>query len=206
MKPKGTHVVILAAVLMVALWQHEFFFAKRGEDAKVETGELDSRVVDQESANSLTHVDANSEPARTPVTQDVPSARAANSPDWSGAAQDPEKESLAKALQTIDDRLRAGDPLSLRSICETLRDPRKEVRLASREALREAGERSAIPDIQMAADEATDPQERAELVELADYLSLPTWSELKAAGVVLDQPNAPSQLGAKQRHKSLGSL
>jgi len=94
----------------------------------------------------------------------------------------------AVALAEIEAQLAANEPLSPRLIADHLRNPSVTVRQAAREALRAVAERGTIPDIQLALDTTTDPQEATELQELIDYLQLPTLSELEEAGVPMNNP------------------
>lgn len=94
----------------------------------------------------------------------------------------------AVALAEIEAQLAANEPLSPRLIADQLHSPSVTVRQAAREALRAVGERSTIPDIQLALDTTTDPQEATELQELIDFLQMPTLSELQETGMPLNKP------------------
>lgn len=92
-----------------------------------------------------------------------------------------ESPTTEAVLAQIEEHFAAGDTSSLRRIAEQLRHPQTQVRLAAREALRGAGDRAVLPDIQFELEATADPQESAELQELADYLQLPSYTELQAA-------------------------
>lgn len=89
------------------------------------------------------------------------------------------------ALAQIEAHSAAGDTGSLRRIAEQLRHPQPEVRVAARQALRDAGDRTLLPDIQFALEATSDAEEKVELQELADYLELPSYTELQATSTAL---------------------
>jgi hypothetical protein len=84
-------------------------------------------------------------------------------------------------LAEIEEHFAAGDTDSLRRIAGQLRHSQPQVRLAAREALRDANDQALLPDIQLALEATSDATEAAELQELADYLQLPSYTELKSA-------------------------
>lgn len=106
------------------------------------------------------------------------------------------------ALDEIQKQLDAGDPASLRMIAVQLRHDQPAVRRAAREALREAGARETVPDIQMAADATTDPREATELLDLIDYINLPTLKELEDSGELPSQVT-PSTRPPRSRRSAL---
>jgi hypothetical protein len=96
-------------------------------------------------------------------------------------------------LAQIEEHFAAGDAGSLRRIAEQLRHPQPQVRLAAREALRDANDLALLPDIQFELEAAADPQEAAELQELVDYLQLPSYTELKNSSAAATTPRVERQ-------------
>jgi hypothetical protein len=74
----------------------------------------------------------------------------------------PETEKLGIALATLD-------------------YPDKKVRAAALENVKDLDDRDAIPRLQALAAQTDDPDEQAALLEVADYLNLPSASEVFAA-------------------------
>jgi len=118
----------------------------------------------------------------TPVVTAAAAVAATATPSSTNQAEEEPEDPIVAILDKMDEDLDAGDPVALRRISDQLRHPNIEVRRAAREALRYADDKLALPDIQAAADATTDPTEAAELEELIEYLNLPSYTELKAAG------------------------
>ena len=68
------------------------------------------------------------------------------------------------------------DPADLAIILADLSSPEKEIREAAIQAAKQFGSTNAIPALQAAAENTTDPKEKVELTEAADFIALPSFS------------------------------
>lgn len=69
------------------------------------------------------------------------------------------------------------DPESMRQILAELRSPLPEIRTAARAAITTFSSREAVPYLEMIAATTYEERERLELVEVIDFLKLPTLTE-----------------------------
>jgi HEAT repeat protein len=103
------------------------------------------------------------------------------------------------AIEAEIDRLsllsRKKDPASLPSILASLKHPEKEVREAAIEATRQFGSKDAIPALKEAANNTDDFDEKIDLLDAADFLSLPS---INTPGL-LRKPTPEQLEAAKQR-------
>ena len=90
------------------------------------------------------------------------------------------------------------DAASLSNILADLTDPEKEVREAAIEATKQFGSTNAIPALKAAANNTDDLQEKNDLLEAADFLALPSISELSSQF----PPLTPDQIRANQQRKT----
>jgi hypothetical protein len=103
------------------------------------------------------------------------------------------------------------DPAALTNLLAGLTSPEKEIREAAIQALEQFGDTNAIPALQAAAANATDPKEQAELLAAADFIALPsvdfsppatpqTAEEIAARAAKIAQFKAEKQ-AALQKHE-----
>ncbi len=90
-------------------------------------------------------------------------------------------ETKEQILARLDDYSAESHPRFLPLIVRELDHPDAEVRHAAVEALIQYGNRDAIPILRQRAELVSDPKEKAELLAAADYIALPSLTELKAA-------------------------
>lgn len=107
-----------------------------------------------------------------------------------------------KAVLEIDRLSEVREPSSFQTICEFLTHPDPKVRKASRTALREADDRGIVKDIRAVASLTSDPREVAELLDLVDYINLPSITELEEAGYTFATNNTPRLGVAKDNIKA----
>lgn len=86
----------------------------------------------------------------------------------------------ASALETISDLSSTYDAASVPALARYLGHGDPEIRAAARDGLINLGERAAIPFLEAAAKKA-EAAEAKELLEAAEFLALPTWTERRAA-------------------------
>lgn len=72
------------------------------------------------------------------------------------------------------------DPESFQKIIFGLSDADPEIREAALEATIQFGDRDAIPILKELAAKTDDPQEKVEILNAAEYLALPSFSEIRA--------------------------
>jgi len=91
---------------------------------------------------------------------------------------------------------RNNDPQSLSNILADLSSPQKDVREAAIEAAKQFGSTNAIPALKAAAMSATDTDEQIEMLQAANFLSLPSISSIQ---LTPDQIAAGQQRVAKMQ-------
>jgi len=94
------------------------------------------------------------------------------------------------------------DSKSLETIWSELSNPNKEIRAGALAAVVQFGDRSVIMRLHELASQTEDPAEKASILAAADYLSLPTLSELPAGQRVIGSPNPARKNGPPRRPPS----
>jgi HEAT repeat protein len=94
------------------------------------------------------------------------------------------------AQEAITDLAVTYDAASVPSLARYLAHPEAETRAAARDGLVQLGERAAIPFLQAAAKTAP-PDEAKALLEAAEFLALPSWTEVRAARHKQPAPASP---------------
>jgi hypothetical protein len=84
------------------------------------------------------------------------------------------------ALEAITDLAVTYDAASVPALARYLAHPDAETRAAARDGLVQLGERAAIPFLATAAKTAA-PDETKALLEAAEFLALPSWTEVRKA-------------------------
>jgi HEAT repeat protein len=154
------------------------------------------------AANPTTAVapaDANTETSAAPPAIPTPIAAAPVVTNTNTNTVTLTPEQREAAIEAEVDRLsllsRKKDPASLSSILTDLKHPEKEVREAAIEATRQFGSRDAIPALKEAANNTDDFEEKIDLLDAADFLSLPS---ITTPGL-LSKPTPEQLEAAKQR-------
>ena len=123
-------------------------------------------------------------PATAPVAA-APVATNALTPEQRQAAIDAETDRLQQ--WSMND-----DPASLSSILADLTNSEKEVRKAAIEAAEQFGSTNAIPILKNLAANDEDPEEKAALLEAANFISLPSIFDV-------GQPTTPAEREARRQ-------
>lgn len=89
-------------------------------------------------------------------------------------------EHIGQRVEQLQDWSRNEDAASLTSILNDLTNSEKEIRVAAVEAAKQFGSRDAIPALKAAATNTEEPHEKVALLDAADFLALPSMSELRA--------------------------
>ena len=113
------------------------------------------------------------------------------------AAEQHEKD-IAAETERLDQLAASDDPADLRPILADLTSPDKDIRAAAIEAVKQFGSRDAIPTLQNLAANTTDVEEKAALLEAADFLALPSLSELASQ----NSPATPEQIQADEAFRN----
>ena len=115
----------------------------------------------------------------------------------------PEQRQAAMDAET--DRLQQwsanDDPASLSNILADLTHPEKEIRDAAIEATKQFGSSNAIPTLKEVAANTTDTQEQIDLLEAANFLSLPSLVVTPQPAQTMEQMKAAAQQ-ARQAHQN----
>jgi uncharacterized protein YdaT len=93
------------------------------------------------------------------------------------------------------------DPASLSNILADLTNPEKEIRDAAIEATKQFGSTNAIPTLKAVAANTTDTQEQIDLLEAANFLSLPSLVVTPQPAQTMEQMKAAAQQ-ARQAHQN----
>ncbi len=121
-------------------------------------------------------------PIASPATPDPVPTVAAPLPATADAEADAEKE--AAEIQAKIDRLEElqanDDAESLHAILNELTDSNRVIRHAAIEATTQFRDRAAIPVLADLAARTTDPEEKQELLDAVEFLTLPTYTEVMA--------------------------
>jgi len=112
-------------------------------------------------------------------------------------------EQREAAIEAEADRLQQlsmkDDAASLSNILADLTNPEQDVRAAAIEAAKQFGSTNAIPALQAAADNTEDPQEKRDLLEAAEFISLPSANFM---GSGTSTPLTPAQQQALANSKA----
>jgi hypothetical protein len=112
-------------------------------------------------------------------------------------------EQREAAIDAETDRLQewgmSGDPASLTNILADLTHPDKDVRDAAIEAAKQFGSTNAIPSLKAAAASASDIGEQIELLEAAQFLSLPSLNSGGPDNRTPEQKQADAQRNAERK-------
>jgi HEAT repeat protein len=69
------------------------------------------------------------------------------------------------------------NPEAHQQIADELKNPDKEIRKAALEALKQANDRSVVPQMQQMADQTDDPGEKQAILDAIDFINLPSLTE-----------------------------
>jgi len=119
------------------------------------------------------------------------------------AALTPEQRQAAidAEISRLQDWSESYDTASLSNILADLTNPEKEIRDAAIEAAKQFGSTNAIPALKAAVDNTDDTQEKIDLLEAADFLSLPPLTIGQAPQMTREQMKASAQQ-ARQAHQN----
>jgi hypothetical protein len=118
--------------------------------------------------------------AALPATPLDPSAPAAAADSTAGKTPELSQAYIDKRVSELQDLSAENDAASLRIILSEVTNRNREIRHGAIEAAIQFGSREAVPTLLDAAAHTDDPAEKAELTEAADYLKLPSITEVLA--------------------------
>jgi hypothetical protein len=112
-------------------------------------------------------------------------------------------DSSEKKIDELDDFIQGNSPEAekLRVAMATLLNPDKKVRAAALEHVKDLDDRDAVPGLEELAAQTDDPDDKAALLDVAEFLNLPSFSEYAGAhpGTKLVKPaKAPLKTGSAQ--------
>lgn len=121
---------------------------------------------------------AESPPASTPRSAAVTASTAPAAAAKTNSAED--EAALRSRVATLARLGLMDDPASLQVILGELTNSTRAIRQAALDAAVQFGSREAIPKLKEAADATADPREKVAFLDAADYLELPSWTEIRA--------------------------
>jgi hypothetical protein len=134
------------------------------------------------------------------ATRPIPDGQTSVTPAAAGAAKPPVTSASvplktgAAALSFIDDASTAYDAKSIPLIAPYLDDPDPEIRKAAIDGFLRLGERNAAPLLREAAKHRDSPKEIMALLQAAEYLELPSYTDRRKTG------NTPSSKALQHPH------
>ena len=136
-------------------------------------------------------------PAQTPVEPaPLPPPAPFSAPPPPPLTAEQQEATNQAEIDQLMDWSRNNDPQSLSNILADLSSPQKDVREAAIEAAKQFGSTNAIPALKAAAMSATDTDEQIEMLQAANFLSLPSISSIQ---LTPDQIAAGQQRVAKMQ-------
>ena len=122
-----------------------------------------------------------SEPSSTqPSTAPVATTESSTKSDQSGVVAESHQAYVERRMSELQDLSAENDAASLETILSELTNRDRQIRHAAIEASMQFGSRDAIPRLLEASAQTDDPAEKAELQQAADYLKLPSLTEVLA--------------------------
>jgi hypothetical protein len=118
-----------------------------------------------------------------PVTTNVATAVPASAAPRAGRLNQmtgPNADALQKQVDRLEELQANDDDASLKEILASLTDTNKIIRHVAIEATIQFGGHTAVPVLRDLATRTWDPTEKKELTEAADFLELPTLTEVRA--------------------------
>lgn len=103
-----------------------------------------------------------------------------NTPGTAASETTDDQDYIERRIEELQDLGMKRDSASRDVIVLELQNSNKEIRKAALEAAIQFGDRSLTPLLKQLAEQTDDPEEKSSLVEAADYISLPSFSEYRA--------------------------
>ena len=182
MRPK----IVLGLLLFASLVLGAAFFLKK------HAGNTDQPVAISESATPAPVMSVKTAAPVAPVPAPPVVAPVVVTQTVTPEEQEAAIESETERLDTL---AMGDDPTNLPPILEALTSPEKEIRDAAIEAAIQFGSRDAISALQAVAANTADPEEKAALLDAADFLALPSITEVAASM----PPPTPEEIQADQQ-------
>ena len=112
-------------------------------------------------------------------------APGAASPDGQGGAdavEERHRAAIEARIEQLGELSRQKDSASVEAILLDIRSPDKEIREAALDALMQSGNRDTIPRLADLAQQTDDPEQKRAIEEAAEFLKLPTITEVLGVG------------------------
>ena len=119
-------------------------------------------------------------PIASPATPDPVPTVAAPLPATADAEAEKEAAEIQAKIDRLEDLQSNDDAESLHAILNELADSNRVIRHAAIEATTQFRDRAAIPVLSDLAARTTDPEEKQELLDAVEFLTLPTYTEVMA--------------------------
>ena len=119
-------------------------------------------------------------PIASPATPDLVPTVAAPLPATADADAEKEAAEIQAKIDRLEELQANDDAESLHAILNELTDSNRVIRHAAIEATTQFRDRAAIPVLADLAARTTDPEEKQELLDAVEFLTLPTYTEVMA--------------------------
>ena len=172
MRPKIVIAVLLAGVLGLAA----IFFLKPGR-AQTETPPIATATPTAPATQAAV---AQAAPTPTNATAPVPLRLTKANPFTMGEVVGDGAEAVQAQINRLEDLQSNDDDASLQAILKELTNTNPIIRHVAIEATIQFGGHTAVPILQGLAARTWDPGEKQELLDAAEFLALPTLSEVRA--------------------------
>ena len=168
--------IILPLALAAALIPALLFLKPAPPPEPAETADLTAPAAPASTASTAVPV----RPIASPAAPDPVPTVAAPLPATADAEAEKEAAEIQAKIDRLEDLQANDDAESLHAILNELTDSNRVVRHAAIEATTQFRDRAAIPVLTDLAARTTDPEEKQELLDAVEFLTLPTYTEVMA--------------------------
>lgn len=189
MRPKIVILVLLAGALGLAA----ILFLKPKTQAR-----QPSPVVATPPTVAMAKTNPIAVPSPTPAAAAAvvpPAPPASRNPFVSPPVVGENAEYLQATINHLEELMMNDDDASLQAILKELTNTNAIIRHEAIEATIQFGGHTAVPVLKDLASRTWDPEEKQELLDAAEFLSLPTWSEVKAQNPGMKLPDGLAPTG-----------
>jgi hypothetical protein len=190
--PSSSRLVLLALALAALLASTMIWFNRIPQVSPPNSGPVPQSQSQPHPKPSLAwkrlSKPATSQAGVQPASPDSGAFSAAGRNLSQAGAQAKHTEFVAKRCAELEALAFEEDNTSLQIICSELTNRDPEIRKAARGAAIQFASRDAIPPLLDAASQTDDPQEKQALIDAAEFLKLPSLTEVTQNGVQLSTP------------------
>ena len=194
MRPKVVFAIVLFGLLAVAglLAVRSHSGADRAHNAG-EEATIAGSGSDPSLGGVITGAGSNQKPSAPPRLP-APGARrlyAVNRPEPASAADaltpEQQEDAVNERIVELSELATRGDSASLGVLLAELNNDNADIRRAALDGIMQGGNLEAIPALQQLADRSADPQQKRDIAEAIEFLTLPSISDLAARGATVQR-------------------